>query len=148
MLYSAADDHQTHHMSLALLSQPPISSLTGQPALFESCLCETVAVTKPDNFSVKGQECSLWGIHLEASKVYYVVPSCVRAGLEGMFILLLSIYCSACMHACTVNTIILNVSYAIRTKQLWSYLLYALYTCTLSQQAPSSCGSSQKSRLL
>ena len=104
-------------MSLALLLQPPISSLTGQPALFESCLCETVAVTKPDNFSVKGQECSLWGVHLEASKVYYVVPSCVRAGLEGMDTLLLNIYCytcmHTCMHACTVYYTILSAIYVL-----------------------------------
>ena len=128
-LYSAADDHQTHHMSLALLAQPSISSLTGQPALFESCLCETVAVTKPDNFSVKGQECSLWGIHLEASKVYYVVPSCVRAGLEGMYTLLLNIYCCTCMYACMPYKSVLSCT-SLHSVLLCISYLYVYHTYT------------------
>jgi hypothetical protein len=49
--------------------------------------CDIVSTEKVDgNGRAKGQEVSIWALKLEADKVYHVVPSTMKRGQEGSFI--------------------------------------------------------------
>ena len=49
--------------------------------------CDVVATDKIDAAGrQKGQEVSVWALKLDADKVYYIVPSTLRPGQEGSFI--------------------------------------------------------------
>jgi len=49
--------------------------------------CEVVATDKVDGAGrQKGQEVSVWAVKLDAEKVYYIVPSTLKRGQEGSFI--------------------------------------------------------------
>jgi hypothetical protein len=79
---SGVDDEQTHLMSLKVTATAKTSN--SQFATFkrvwDPCLVENVTQSKS---SVKGNEVSIWDIEINSSKIYNIVPSCIRSGVEG-----------------------------------------------------------------